>query len=278
MKPICIKFPREEKEFGPHVIYNDSVSETYPIHSHDFYEIFLVVEGKAIHAVNGMSQLLSKGSLVYIRPNDVHYYKPFNYFDFKLLNVGYLPEDFMPILRYLEIPLNVITDPELPVHLELDGDEFHYLVRQLKKLSVMFPNRKCRSLFQSLVSVIYYPLTMEGSSSIRLLSQKIPRWMIELDKQMSVRENYLKGASRIYELCNYSQPHIVRSFQKYFQMSPTEYVNSKRMNYACELLLSQQYSVSEICYTAGFNNLSYFYTVFKKMYQCTPNEFLKKNS
>ena len=234
MKPICIEFPREEKEFGPHAVYQESVAETFPLHTHDFYEIFLVAGGKAIHEVNGASQLLSKGSLVYIRPEDVHCYKAFNYFDFKLFNVGYLPDDFLPILRYLEIPLSVITEPELPVHLD-------------------------------------------GNPSIRLQSQKIPQWMIQLDKQMSVRDNYIKGTKRIYELSNYSQPHIIRSFQKYFQMSPTEYVNSKRMNYVCELLLTQQHSVSEICYIAGFNNLSYFYNVFHKMYHCTPTEFLKRN-
>ncbi len=277
MKPICIEFPREEKEFGPHAVYQESVAETFPLHTHDFYEIFLVAGGKAIHEVNGASQLLSKGSLVYIRPEDVHCYKAFNYFDFKLFNVGYLPDDFLPILRYLEIPLSVITEPELPVHLEITGDEFEYLAAQLGKLAKLFPNRKCRTLFRSFVSAIYYPFVMDGNPSIRLQSQKIPQWMIQLDKQMSVRDNYIKGTKRIYELCNYSQPHIIRSFQKYFQMSPTEYVNSKRMNYVCELLLTQQHSVSEICYIAGFNNLSYFYNVFHKMYHCTPTEFLKRN-
>lgn len=41
------------------------------------------------------------------------------------------------------------------------------------------------------------------------------------------------------ELCNYSQAHVIRSFQKYYKMSPTEYINSKRMVYACELILSK---------------------------------------
>lgn len=76
MKPICIHYPKEEIEFGPHAIYQPLITETFPLHTHDFYEIFLVAEGKAIHEVNGSSQLLSKGSLVYIRPSDTHYYKP----------------------------------------------------------------------------------------------------------------------------------------------------------------------------------------------------------
>lgn len=279
MEPICIEHPLEEKEFGPHVIYHESVKETFPLHTHlDFYELFLVVDGKAIHEVNGSNQLLSKGSLVFIRPTDMHCYKTLNYFDFKIFSVGYLLEDFMPLLQYLGISLNIITNPDLPPHLNISGSVFDYLTQQMKELSRMFPSKKCRSFFRSFLSAVYFPLTAEENVSIHLQSQEIPLWMVELDRQMSIRENYLIGTSRIYELCNYSQPHIIRSFKKYFQISPTEYINNKRMNYACELLLSKQYSILEICYASGFNNLSYFYNIFNKTYGCTPTKFLKKIS
>ena len=44
------------------------VSETYPLHTHEFYEIFYVVRGQAIHEINGLTQVVGEGALVFIRP------------------------------------------------------------------------------------------------------------------------------------------------------------------------------------------------------------------
>lgn len=53
---------------GARVLHQCGVPATYKIHTHDFYELFLVSHGGAIHAVNGRSQLLSEGSFVLMRP------------------------------------------------------------------------------------------------------------------------------------------------------------------------------------------------------------------
>ena len=45
----------------------------YP-HCHDFYEIFITVSGTVTHFINGITQKLPEGSLVFIRPDDVHAY------------------------------------------------------------------------------------------------------------------------------------------------------------------------------------------------------------
>lgn len=67
---------------GARVLHQCGVPATYKIHTHDFYELFLVSHGGAIHAVNGRSQLLSEGSFVLMRPRDVHRYDFFNNADF----------------------------------------------------------------------------------------------------------------------------------------------------------------------------------------------------
>ena len=72
---------------GARVLHQCGVPATYKIHTHDFYELFLVSHGGAIHAVNGRSQLLSEGSFVLMRPRDVHRYDFFNNADFELLDI-----------------------------------------------------------------------------------------------------------------------------------------------------------------------------------------------
>ena len=51
-------------------------SETEPFvkHWHDYFEIFLMIEGKTVHQVNDIEQNLDEGYLVFIRPGDVHFY------------------------------------------------------------------------------------------------------------------------------------------------------------------------------------------------------------
>ena len=53
------------------------------------------------------------------------------------------------------------------------------------------------------------------------------------------------------------------------------YVNKLRLTEASRLLLKKEASVAEIAYTVGYNNASYFTTVFKKEYGCTPGDFRK---
>lgn len=45
------------------------------------------------------------------------------------------------------------------------------------------------------------------------------------------------------------------------------------MSHACKLLLSQEYPVSQICFESGFNNLSNFNRVFKKITGQTPRAY-----
>ena len=109
----------------------------------------------------------------------------------------------------------------------------------LLELASLYPSQKCRPLFRSFASDLYYPLLGAETEFVHTRTQLIPDWLYKLDIEMSKRHNYIQRLQRLMELCNYSQAHVIRSFQKYYKMSPTEYINSKRMVYACELILSK---------------------------------------
>jgi Response regulator containing CheY-like receiver domain and AraC-type DNA-binding domain len=55
----------------------------------------------------------------------------------------------------------------------------------------------------------------------------------------------------------------------------SSYVNRLRLTEAARLLLEKESSVAEIGYLVGYGNASYFTTVFKKEYGCTPGDFRK---
>lgn len=73
------------------------------------------------------------------------------------------------------------------------------------------------------------------------------------------------------QLCNISHTYMTKLFQKRFGVSPNKYISLKKLEYACELLKTKQYSVSEIAEMTGFSNQYYFSRVFKNKYGIYPS-------
>lgn len=66
-----------------------------------------------------------------------------------------------------------------------------------------------------------------------------------------------------------------RDFESYFNDTPANYLKEQKLLKANELLVSTDYSVSEICYEVGFSDTSHFTKLFKLKYNTTPSEFRK---
>lgn len=70
-----------------------------------------------------------------------------------------------------------------------------------------------------------------------------------------------------------STTQLHRKSKETFNISPTDLVRTIRLKFAAELLRKNQFTVSEICYKSGFNNRSYFYREFKKVFGDTPKNY-----
>ena len=77
----------------------------------------------------------------------------------------------------------------------------------------------------------------------------------------------------IAEHLKMSPAYVGRLFKQYEQCSVGDYLNSYRLDKACELLVGSSYNVKEVADCLGFNNASYFITLFKKKYGMTPKEY-----
>ena len=78
------------------------------------------------------------------------------------------------------------------------------------------------------------------------------------------------------DLCGVSYSYFKRLFIMKFGISPIKYITKKKIMYACDLLISNKYSVSEIAEIIGYENVYYFSRVFKETTGMSPTEFRKR--
>jgi len=70
-----------------------------------------------------------------------------------------------------------------------------------------------------------------------------------------------------------STSQLYRKTKEIFGLSPGDLIRTIRLKHSAELLRRNQLTVSEVCYASGFNNRSYFYREFKKVYNTTPKNY-----
>lgn len=66
------------------------------------------------------------------------------------------------------------------------------------------------------------------------------------------------------KMCNMSEPNFRKLFKAYTGCSPIDYRNRLRLSAVNRMLESGEFTVSEAAYLAGFNNMSFFYTIYHK--------------
>lgn len=75
------------------------------------------------------------------------------------------------------------------------------------------------------------------------------------------------------ELCHMSLSTFKRYFRQYFKNSPATWLKNKRLKLAMHKLTTSDLSVADISFECGFENPSYFISVFKGEYGQTPLKY-----
>jgi AraC-like DNA-binding protein len=75
---------------------------------------------------------------------------------------------------------------------------------------------------------------------------------------------------------NMTKTSFCRFFKKRTNKSFVQYVNEIRIGYACKLLYTQAYNISEAAYDSGFENISNFNKQFMKIKKETPSQIFAK--
>jgi len=90
-----------------------------------------------------------------------------------------------------------------------------------------------------------------------------------------INENYTEDLSleQVAKFANMSSFYFCKMFKKFTGVNFTEYVSRIRIEKARNLLLNPNLRISEIAYEVGFQSLTHFNRVFKKVLGQSPTEF-----
>jgi AraC family cel operon transcriptional repressor len=249
-------------------------------HSHDFYEIFLIAAGSIFHHINGEAVLLPAGSLVFIRPDDRHYYHKHADHNCELINLPFLTQTLDALSAFLSMDLT--TEPSfagpMPPTVLLTASERNQVSALCqawgRSLYRGQDKSQIRLALRALLAQIIATYFVEALNEDRT---DIPGWLNNLCDQMRHREHAIEGRAALMRLANRTPEYVGRAFKKHLGITPSAFINNLRIDYASDLLIHTDRPVIDICHDVGFNNLSHFYHIFKTRWQCSPVQFRKQS-
>ncbi len=257
----------------------------FPKHKHNYIEFNYVYKGSLTEVIDEKEITLKKGELIFLNQYITHEIEASKEEDI-IINFIIKPEFFDYILGFLEND-NIISS-FLITTLYTNYEEGEYLYFKVSD------NKEIQSLVERIITELYTPSIM-SKATIKLLvgllivelvknSQEVEIYSVDNYEKMLIiqclkyiDEFYQKG--NLFEISKeLKQPHykLSKLIKKHTKMTFKELLQEKKLSKAIELLKITEYPIVEVIELVGYENLTYFYKIFKARYGVTPKEYREK--
>lgn len=258
----------------------------YPIHTHDFSELALVLKGHGIHFTKKNKFQVGTGDLFIINGDLAHGYKDLDnlvliniLFDLKLMDLPQFDISRSPGFHTLfTIEPLLREDSKFSSRLKLDYRQISFVLKLIDQLESELSKKNegygflCISLFMQLIAYLsrnYSENTNSGQSSLYQLGETISFMEQNLDRSLTIGE--------LLPLANMSESSLQRAFKKITGTTPLDFHLKKRIESSCRLLIETDNPITMVAFDTGFEDSNYFSRQFKKIKGETPREFRKRN-
>jgi AraC-like DNA-binding protein len=262
-------------------------------HAHEYIQICYVHKGMIRHCLGNSKYNMVKGDIFVIPPMIPHsiervdnqesfvYELEFDpafininisdtYFESGIFNFAYI-EPFLSFESNIRPRLNIAG--EIQIKVETLFDE---MVNELNLKKEGYRQYLKANLLKILVLVgREYSLSSDLNNEETALHAKYKNTILKTIHY--INDNYssdlkLEDASR-YSMI--SQAYFSNLFKQITKKTFTEYINDLRVEKAIALLNQNEMRITDICYTVGYNEISHFNRVFKKVTGFTPSVYRK---
>jgi|LSQX01.1.fsa_nt_gb AraC-like DNA-binding protein len=257
------------------------------LHKHDFLEMVYVIKGKAHHVLNGTETIIQAGDYFIIDYEGYHQYHSVEDKEFVIINTLFKPEIIDKVLIHCHSFKDLINHYLIRFHytmLEKSPTDFIFhdddgsVLALIKKLQHEF--EKKNSGYLELMRCYLLEIII---GTMRRISKNTPcvsyhdcsRYILNY-----VDQNYMKPLTltEISRELNFSLPYICRRFKNEVGMSFVEYLQKKRIEQSCRLILNTDKKIADIAELVGYTDTKFFNQIFKKHLKMTPREFKSINN
>ncbi|MBO7187026.1 MAG: helix-turn-helix transcriptional regulator [Clostridia bacterium] len=253
------------------------------IHSHDFYEINVVLSGEGLHTLGEYTYPVSGGEIYVIPPLVNHGY---SFLDggkvFHLLLSDEFLDGYEDVLSRAK-GFNILFDIEpslrgkrgvyVSAKLSEDKtDELEYLISKLITINGVNGDLASELHALSLITLLSTEATKSGVKETVL---SVSAAVSALDY---VADNYgskitLDDLTKVAKL---SRTALIDEFKKLTDLTPNEYVLKYRLTTAKNYLATTNKKIVEVALSCGFFDSAHFCKEFKRAFKITPKEFRER--
>lgn len=254
-----------------------------PFHSHSFFELAYVIKGSAYHILDDDKRIVKEGDYFIIDYNSHHTYKKFLNKEFEVINCLFIAdfidkslinkENFTDLVNSYMIKHNNSYVNISPTN-NIFNDENGYIKNLLNHCQKEFINKKSgfMEVIRSKIIEIIILTMRKNEESYLLSSDPVCDYIIKYSSDNITQKNILQNVSK--EL-NFSISYISKRFKENMNISFTSYIQKIRIERFIFLLLNTNKKIYEIASVCGYNDMKYFYYIFKKLTGMTPKEYKK---
>lgn len=254
-------------------------------HWHPEFEFAVVLSGEVLCCINDTCIEVHEGEGFFINSNTMHMERPAHEGEKPLMTTVCFLSDFIGdcggdlIYRKFVRPILRNTDfkgMKLSPETEWQGRSLE-IVRQLFELS-QSRTWGYELQYRNMIGELWYLLAVNlygeenNSTSGRKsgLNEKRLKDMITF-----IQENFQRELSvdEIARSANISKSECFRCFRSMIDRKPIEFLTEYRLKTAAKLLKTTDMQITEICFSCGFNHMSYFGKLFRRFYGMSPKEF-----
>lgn len=257
----------------------------FPLHKHDYIEVNYVFSGELEQIVGGRPITLRKGELLLLNQYIDHEIKACGEGDI-VINFIIRPEFFEFIFSFLSSE-NIVSDFLINSLFNNTqyGQFLYFRVADSKSIQnlvekmiheIMNPSPFSESEIKLYMGLFLIELIKNSDKVERKEEASIQHYLI-VESLKYIEENF-KEAS-LYELAdllNQSYYGLSKTIKKATSHTFKELLQERRLTKAKELLEMTEMPITSIIEQVGYDNISYFYRIFKKKYGLTPKEYKKQ--
>lgn len=256
-------------------------------HWHNSFELIEVVEGKFYCNVDGSEFLINKGNICIINRGRLHhiYTEDHNAFKCRKKTIIFNPDYFIKDQNIYEKYILPLLEKDAFAHIQFNikkgiGLDINTLMKEIEALEDEKPIGYELEEYSLIYKVIRYLYLAYQSSKQTIHTAYDANVQIQRNMTSFIHEHFGSkiGLEDIAEAGQVSKSTCIRLFHKYTGKSPIDFLNNYRLQMSAEKLVTTSEQITEIAYSCGFGQPSYFNRLFLKEYNMTPNQYRKQHA